>query len=464
MRRTILAIAYVALAVALLALRPLPTPGPAMRDFEAYRSAGAAQNAGADPYGRAIWLYERNVPGVNIARDELLPFIGPPATLLVWSPLARLPYRVGTSLWGAILAIALGALVATVVAASGAPLVPFTLLAMLVLAAGCGPVTSDLALGQIALLAFLGASALTMLAPRSLVLAIPATLLAFAQPNAAIGLISQLGRNRATVAVAIGAALTYLAGALARGWAWPAEYAAATAAHLTAERFDAIQFTPASIAYGLGSTPRVAAVVALVTTLAAAAAATALAIRVRERFARFAAFSALSPFVASFFHEHDLVVAFAAMGWTGLRARGPARRLALAGTLLAGVDWLGLAQRPTGIAQSALLALAALGAFLAMGEENAIGSTLPAALVPALLFAAAAWAGAHAPMPVWPDALGNYHAPAGATIAAIWSAEQRAAGLHAAVPVWALLRALSLLGCALLAAAIYRHSSYRRTA
>ena len=99
-----------------------------------------------------------------------------------------------------------------------------------------------------------------------------------------------------------------------------------------------------------------------------------------------------------------------------------------------------------------------------MGEENAIGSTLPAALVPALLFAAAAWAGAHAPMPVWPDALGNYHAPAGATIAAIWSAEQRAAGLHAAVPVWALLRALSLLGCALLAAAIYRHSSYRRTA
>jgi hypothetical protein len=463
-KRVLLAIACGALAAALVALRPLPTPGPAMRDFEAYWAAGAAQNAGADPYGRAVWAFERQVPGVEAARDEMLPFIGPPATLLAWSALARLPYGVAAPLWGVLLALALGALVATIVAASGAPLAPFTLLAMLVLAAGCGPVTSDLALGQIALLAALGASALTLVAPRSLPLAVPAALLAFAQPNAALGLVSQLGRNRATAALAIGAALTYFGAALGRGWAWPAAYASAAAAHLTAERFDAIQLTPASIVYGLGATPRVAAIVALAAAFTAMAAAIAIALRVSDRFARFAAFAALSPFVASFFHEHDLVVAFAAMGWAALRTHGWARRLALAGTLLVSIDWLGLAQRPTGIAQSALLALAALCAFVAMGEDDALVSAMPTALASALLFAVAAWAGAHHPMPVWPDALGDYRAPAGATVAAIWSDEQRAAGLHAAVFAWAFLRTLSLLGCALLAAAIYRHSTYRRTA
>ncbi len=462
-KRALLALACAALAAALVVLRPLSTPGPAMRDFEAYWAAGSAHNAGADPYGRGVWAYERQVPGVEAARDEMLPFIGPPATLLVWSALARLPYAVAAPLWGTLLALGLGALVATVVAASGAPLAPFTLLAMLVLAAGCGPVTSDLALGQVALLAALGASALTLAAPRGLRAAVPAALLAFAQPNAALGLISQLGRNRATAALAIGAALTYVAGALAGGWAWPVAYASAAAAHLRAERFDAIQLTPASIAYGLGATPRVASVAALAAAFVAVAAAIAIALRVRDRFARFAAFAALSPFVASFFHEHDLVVAFAAMGWAALRTRGLARRIALAGTLLVCVDWLGLAQRPTGIAQSALLAFAALCAFLAMGEEDGV-SAMPAALAAALLFALAAWVGAHHPMPVWPDALGGYRAPAKSAIAGVWADEQRAAGLHAAVPAWALLRTLSLLGCALLATAIYRHSTCRRTA
>jgi hypothetical protein len=57
---------------------------------------------------------------------------------------------------------------------------------------------------------------------------------------------------------------------------------------------------------------------------------------------------------------------------------------------------------------------------------------------------------------VWPDALGGFHAAAGLSAAAVWNAEQHVSGLDAREPVWALFRALSLLGCALLAASIYR--------
>ena len=79
-----LALAYAAIAIALVAARPAATAGPLARDFEAYWSAGVTANAGADPYSRRIWKAESSVAGVDRRRDELLPFIGPPATLLVW--------------------------------------------------------------------------------------------------------------------------------------------------------------------------------------------------------------------------------------------------------------------------------------------------------------------------------------------------------------------------------------------
>ncbi|MGC1381587.1 MAG: hypothetical protein WA814_11270, partial [Candidatus Baltobacteraceae bacterium] len=213
-----------------------------------------------------------------------------------------------------------------------------------------------------------------------------------------------------------------------------------------------------------GATPLAAHAVAVAFACLAVAAAIALAIRVRDSFARFAAFAALAPFVAGFFHEHDLLVAYAAAGWCALRARSGARYAALAGTLLVSIDWLGLAQRPTGIAQSCLLALAALAAFAALGTEHDARGTLVAAIPLGALLAIAAWAAAIHPAPVWPDALGPFHAFPGATAAEVWLAEQRATGLMAAQPAWAALRALSLLGCALLAYAIYRHSACCRTA
>jgi hypothetical protein len=463
-RGWLVALACVGIAIAILAARPVRTPGPLARDFEAYWAAGSALNAQADPYGRAIWVAERHVAGVDAGRDEVLPFVGPPATLLVWSVAARWPYRIATAAWWTMLGVSLLALVATVLRGSGTPFRILPFLGAMLLALAFAPISSDLALGQLAMPAFLGAAALTVFADRSLPGAALGACLAFAQPNAALGLLSQLGRNRATLAMVLGACATYALGVVAAGWAWPLAYARVLAAHGAAERFIAIQFSPAAIAYGFGANPWAARALGAFVALLAIASAIATALRVADRFARFAIFSALAPFVAGFFHEHDLVVAYAAALWCALRTRGVVRTVALAGTLLVGIDWLGLAQRPSGIAQCLLLATAAFAAFVALGDGAGARDVAPAGAATAALFAAAAILATSYPMPVWPDTLAHFHAPAHATVAAVWLGEQRASGLLAAVPAWALLRSLSLLGCALLAFAIYRHSTCCRTA
>jgi hypothetical protein len=463
-RTWLLAFGCVAIAIAVLGARPLQTPGPLARDFEAYWAAGDAWNLHADPYGRAVWNAERTIAGVDAKRDELLPFVGPPATLLLWSVAARMPYAVATRLWWAVLGLSTLALAAAAMRGSGKPIGPFSFAAAVVLAIAFAPITSDWALGQLALPAFVGAVLLTVLAERSMPLASAGACLAFTQPNAAIGLVSQIGRNRATMAIVIGGSIAYALGVLDAGWGWPLNYSRVVLAHGDAERFIAIQLSPAAIAFGFGATPREAAIVALVLAMLAVAAALALAFAVREPFARFAGFSALAPFVAGFFHEHDLVVAYAAALWCALRTRGMVRTIALTGTLLVGCDWLGLAQRPTGVAQSLFLTIAAFTAFVALDESANVRAAMPIALAVAALFVGAALLATHHPVPVWPDTLGAFHAPQKATAAAVWLAEQRASGLLAAVPAWAMLRSLSLLGCGLLAYAIYRHSAYCRTA
>ena len=463
MRRGLLAAAALCIAFAVFALRPHPTPGPFLRDFEAYWSAGATWNAHADPYGRAIWDAERTIAGVDANRAELLPFVGPPPSLLMWSALARLPYATAAALWACVLGVALAALVAGVTLAGGAPRA-FSILGGLALALACGPVTSDLALGQLALPAFAAATFAMLLAARSLTGATLAACIAFTQPNAAAGLSSQLGRNRETLAVVLGALAFYALGALLAGPGWPVDYARIAAAHLAAERFDAIQLTPASIAFGFGAGAWQANLAGIAFASCAIAAAIALYVSVRDRFACFAAFSALMPLAAAFVHEHDLVTAYAAALWCALRTRGTTRVLALAATLLLCVDWLGLAQRPSGIPQSALLALAALASFAALGRADELRGAAIVAPAFAALFIFMAWLAGQHPVPIWPDAMQSFHVPVAGSAAAIWSREQRAAGLFAAVPAWALLRSLSLLGCALLAYAIYRHRAYYRTA
>jgi hypothetical protein len=460
-RAAALGLGCVFVAVALFFARPVATPGPALRDFEAYWSAGAAWNARQDPYARAVWSAQKRVPGVDGSRDEVLPFVGPPATLPLWSLFARLPYAAAASVWWTALALALLALLLLLARVCGGRTTPHAVFGLLVLALGFGPMTSDLALGQIALLALLGATGCVVFASQAVVASLGA-FVAYAQPNVAAGLLSQLGRNRATLALALGAIAAYLAGVAGMGWAWPVEYARILLAHADAERFTAIQLSPAAIAYGFGFPAALATWLGYAVAIAAVAAAVALARRTSDRFVRFAAISALVPLVAGFFHEHDLVVAFPAAASCAFRARGSARILAALGTLLVAIDWLGLAQRPSGIAQSALLAAAALAAFAFLGEEADLRDTFVAGLCAAPVFAFAALLGTGHPAPVWPDTLGSFHASAGDTVAGVWHAEQRVAGLLAVNPAWAFLRMLSLLGCALLATAVARTSSLAR--
>ena len=460
-RAALLALAYASILIAIFVVRPHSTPGPFLRDFEAYWSAGSTWNAGRDAYGRAIWQAERTVPGVDPSRDEVLPFAGPPASLLWWSLVARLPYAIAAGVWCAVLIGAVALLVVLALSAARIRLAPMPFTIAIALAVAFGPLTSDLALGQIALLASAAALGATVLADRTITGAAAAACLALVQPNAAFGLVSQIGRNRATAALVAGIGAAYALGALAAGPAWPLEYARTLAAHAAAERFIAIQFGPAAIAFGAGATAPAATAFGIVAMLAALAALAATMLRIPDPFARFGACSALAPFVAGFFHEHDLVVAYPAALWCAARTRGATRIAGLAGTLLVAVDWLGFAQRPSGIVQSALLALAAFAAFSAFGEERPATTAL---CLFAALFALAALLGATHALPVWPDALGAFHAPATLPIADVWAAEQRASGLAAAQPAWAILRALPLIGCALLAAAIYRRSASRRTA
>jgi hypothetical protein len=460
-KKALLTISFALIVVALTAARPASTWGPLLRDFEAYWSAGQTYNAHEDPYGRRIWSAERSVPGVDEHQEEVLPFIGPPATLWLWSTLARLPYAIASTIWWLVLAGALGTLIAISLRASGAGLSLFSFLAALALAVGCGPVTGDLALGQVAMIALAGAVGSV---EGTLLTKILGCFLASFQPNVSLGLISQLGFNRTTLAIVVGAVLSYLAGALAVGWRWPVMYAALVRSHAAGERYSGIQITPASIAYGFHASTTVTSIVAIVSAAAAIVAGTLIWRSVSDRFARFAAFSALTPFVVTFVHEHDLVAAFPAAIWCAVRTQGALRVLALFGTMLVAIDWFGQAQRPNGIAQAALLAAAALAAFGALGEEPEIGAVLRAAVPIVALFAAMAAMATAYPAPIWPYHLGAFHPPPSWSIATVWQQEQQRDGLQAAVPSWSVLRSLSLLGCALLALAICRHPSYCRTA
>lgn len=454
--RWLLPLAFALAAVAVTSFRPVATPGPFLRDFEAYWSAGSAWNARTDPYGRAIWNAERAVRGVDASRDELLPFVAPPPTVALWSLVARLPYAVAADLWCALLVIAAIALAAVVARASAAR-GTFAFLAACALAIAFGPVTSDLALGQVALLAFLAAVLATL--PMRLLPRTVACVVAFAQPNVTVGLLALLGRNRAAAAIVFGALAAYAIGALLFGLRWPVEYAARLAAHAHAERFGTIQLTPGAIAYGLGVPAAACIAIAAAFGLTAVLALVALSRRIADPFARFAAVAPLAPFGTTFFHEHDLVVAYAAAGWCAFRTRGAVRALALGATLLVAIDWLGLAQRPNGIAQSALLAAAAACAFAALGSPRELRSSPVAIGTTAALFAAAAWLGTTHPAPVWPDALGAFHAAANTSVAGIWAAEQQRTGLLAIEPVWALLRTLPLLGCALLSYCVFKSTA-----
>jgi len=432
----IVAAAFV--AIALLALHPAGEPGVVMRDFEAYYAAGSTWLAHGDPYSLAIWRAQSQIPGVVASRYEVLPFVGVPATLPLWSLFARFPYQTATLLWGILLLCALATIVITTARLLRASPSNATLTAILALA--FVPITSDFGLGQAALPAYAFAVFALTTPP---VLASIAVALSALQPNVALGLAAMFGSKHTIAALAAGAVIVYLAGAFAAGAAWPAHYIATLAAHAQAERFAAIQYTPASVLYGFGAPASAAQALAFAIAAVALIVAVRGAVRARSIAHRFAILCCAIPFVAGFFHEHDFVALFVPAIFALTYGRNAS--LAAIATFLVGVNWLDFAQQPQALPQDAVLSAAL---FVAAAGFAPYQNYLAAAIAAIGAIALGAWIGHTHPLPIWPNSMQG--APHGATIAEVWKNEQLQTGLLRPDAAAAVLRSFALLGSALL--------------
>ncbi|MEO7040433.1 MAG: hypothetical protein ABI186_10430, partial [Candidatus Elarobacter sp.] len=284
--------------------------------------------------------------------------------------------------------------------------------------------------------------------------------LAAAQPNLALALIARVRDRRALQIAALGAAgfaaLTLAAGGGPHGFA---AYLQRLSAHARAERFAAIQHTPAAIAYAFGAPAQVALAVGIIVALATVALIVIVTVQARldAQNGTLLALAAL-PLAIPFFHEHDFVIELIPLLVLALRADGIARTLAGVASMLVLIDWFGLAQRDAAQLQIIAFGIALACAFVALGPVARIARRELAPLATLLVLAAIAIPFAQRfPAPVWPDALpSGYRAPAQADASAVWADEQRVAGLDAAVPAWGALRALPLAGCILTGVAVVR--------
>ncbi len=438
-----------------------------MRDFESYYAAGATWNAGADPYSAAIWRVERGIPGVNSRRFEVLPFVGPPLGLPLWGGLARLPYPQAAAIWAAVLVLLLALSLGLIWRFARGRFYPLAILGLAVFALSFGPVTSDLALGQVALAAFACALLSVALALRRngglrrRVGAIAAAVLAALQPNIALILIAHINRRTIITVFGIALATFVMLCTLFAGWNAVPKYLHLLAVHGAAERFSLIQITPTAIAYGFGAGPQIAVLIGI--TVAVIGMATWLLLllsssRTADTYQRtqpnrtvpmLALSCTLLPIVVPFFHEHDLLVMTLPALYCCTHLRGRVWQLAAFATLLVAIDWLGLAQRPDGALQSGLLAVSALCAYGSLARAKLREIALPSLAI-ALLIAAAAIAQYH-PAPIWPDSMHLPMTLRAGRLSQLWETEQRSSGLLTPNIFWACLRLLSLFGCGLLA-------------
>ena len=405
-----------------------------------------------------------------------MPYVGPAAALPVYGALARLPQPVAVRVWTALLVLSAAAFaLAACGLARTRRWTAFGGAALLAIASG--PETSAIALGQVALVSAAAiACALFAFERRAFAGGALATLAAALQPNLAIVLIARM-RDRtalaaAVLALAAFAALTLGAG---HGLAGIRDYAHRLAEHGAAERFVAIQHTPAAIAWAFGAPAGFAQGFGTLVALAGVALALAtIVLRKLDPLDGTLLATAALPFAVPFFHEHDFVIELLPLSVLAMRGRAPL--LTAFATALICVNWLNFAQRPEAAAQTLLLGLAAACGYALLprplrdnGRAEADTRLTRTDLLPfAAIVALACIAlplGRAFPAPVWPDRLPpGYRAPANADASAVWADEQRVAGLETPQPAWGALRALPLAGCIVLGFAVVRPGRRRSTA
>lgn len=453
MRSLLLAVAAVALVVALATAPDARHPGPPLRDFEAYYAAGQTWHYRGDPYGRDIWRGERTVPGVVTTHDELLPFVGPPYGLPLWSALGVLAYPRAVLVWTIVLALAFATLTLGSLRLAMRRLRPIPILATLAFGAAFAPITGGFALGQVALVSCAAVVALPqLLRPRGTLGATLATLVAGLQPNLALVLVARATDARARIAIATAALLALLGSALALGGAGAiARYARVVGDQGAAERFIAIQTTPGAVAYALGASPALAGSIAL---LLGAFVVVVLALQfARGAYApdaRLLLACAALPLALPFAHQHDDTIAFAPALVLVARTRGGAWLWSACAALALGIDWLGLVERPGGTLSTLALAVAGGCALVALAPERLRVRHAMLGAILGLVAGASAIARGHR-LPVWPDALpATFHVAIHLPAAVVWGAEQAASGIARRDPVWGTLRTIDLIACAIL--------------
>jgi hypothetical protein len=438
--------------------RPPPVTGPFARDFEAYYAAGATWNAGGDPWSRDVWRVERTIGGVDASRDELLPFAGPAASLPLWSLFARLPFGVALGVWLLLLVLAFAVLAVSAAALAHVRLTPSRAASALLFGAVTGPLISDVALGQAALLSAAAVGLALLLLERGSPWAIGPALVAAIQPNLAVPLAVALVRRRSALllaaAAAIFLALTFIAGGGGPGLL---AYLNRLGEHATSERFTVIQYGLPAVLASFSIDPAAATalgkIVALLAVIGTAFA--VLRLRVQTRLVAVIAIAAL-PWAVPFFHEHDFVIELIPAIVLAASADARVRTFAAIAAVCTLVNWLGVAQRPGSAAQTVCLALAVACAFAALPNRALRASSpLPPLIACAVLVLIAVPLALAFPAPVWPDALGAFHAAPGLDASAVWAAEQQRAGLARSVPAWGILRVIPLLGCAIFALTAY---------
>jgi hypothetical protein len=227
--------------------------------------------------------------------------------------------------------------------------------------------------------------------------------------------------------------------------------------HTASERFILIQYSVPAIAVSFGAGRQTAVLAGDVLEFASVAAIAAIGWRLRAQARLAAAFAiALLPWAVPFFHEHDFVIELIPAIVLSASANARVRALAGIAAACALVDWLGIAQRPSFAAQTVALALAVACAFAALPNRALRASTpLPPLIACAIVALIAVPLALLFPAPVWPDALGAFHAAANLDASAVWAAEQQRAGLNGVAPAWGILRAIPLFGCLLLALGAY---------
>lgn len=466
-RSLLLVAAALAALLASTVFRPARTPGPFARDFEAYYAGGATWNAGGNPWSRDVWSTERTIPGVVATRDEVLPFVGPAASLPLWGAFARLPFLDATIVWATVLALAFVLLIGATLALARPNALPLEFAAAGLFALFSGPMLSDFALGQVALLSACGV-ALTLLAlERRSGWAVLAALVAALQPNLALVLAARLFDLRALLALAVAAAaFLALTLRLGGGFGGIIAYLHLLTAHGNAERFVTIQHTLPAVLASFGMARSTAVDVGTgVAMVAAGTGATAAFVLRRTPLLGTSIAIALLPLAIPFFHEHDFVVLIVP---ALVLLSVPHRRVrALAGLAAVAIfiDWFGLAQRQPAQAQIAMLTLTvalAIVAFSANGRLDA-RDFAPLGLAVVLLLGAVPLARTY-PSPTWPDMLSaTYHAAPDADVSTVWGDEQQRSGLEREVPAWGALRAIPLAGSLLLALAGLCEACARRT-